>query len=207
MQASLHTMQVDKLKLSKDGKGAASVRKQDSQVADAQLLTKYQQSLAQFRKRKLTKGDRENATMSKLRKFKARMKEDGAHVASAARGVADAADGEAVNQAAPASDEQGQKPSAELAYDGKVNNNIDHRSYLPAAWRVRSPGTASWAVCSTQLLRHDMCTALVAEHTAPSLCFAAGACRQLEQQFLRPLFRPCCRWTRTPRMITLISHP
>jgi hypothetical protein len=23
-------------------------------------------------------------------------------------------------------------------YDGKVNRDVDHRTYLPAAWRVRS---------------------------------------------------------------------
>ena len=41
----------------------------------------------------------------------------------------------------------GRKPEA---YNGKVNKDIDHRAYLPAAWRVRS--CPPWHLLQTALL-------------------------------------------------------
>jgi hypothetical protein len=109
--------------MSKEGKGAAAARKKQLEVADAELLTNYQLSLAQYRQRKRAKGDREQESLAKLRRFQARLKEgavDQAHV----------------------SQDQGEKAagggqSDRKAYDGKLNSDIDHRAYMPASWRVR----------------------------------------------------------------------
>lgn len=106
-------LQVDKLKLSKEGKGAAASRKQKDEVPDAGLLTQYQLSLAQFRQRKRVKGDREKDLLGKLKTFQGKLKEPAGAAAAAA----------------------GSSKAVDVGSNGK---EVDHRAYLPPAWRVRA---------------------------------------------------------------------
>lgn len=152
---------MDKLKMSKAGQGAAAVRRRQQELPDAELLTKYQRSLAHYRAQKLAKGDKEASTLEKIKTFSARLRaekvdaaqqsgtaDDASHAAKPTKAQGDA-DGEA--EAAPGK-----------GYDGEVNKKIDHRAYLPAAWRVRAPSDACilhacWArtrVVVTQHARH-----------------------------------------------------
>ena len=116
---------MDKLKMSKEGKGAAATRKKQSEVPDAALLTKYQESLARFRQQKRQKGDQDNASHARLKSFTAKLKEQ--------RKVAK----ENGSSARPVVNEHSAADTAVPGYDGQVNNAIDHRSYMPTAWRVR----------------------------------------------------------------------
>jgi hypothetical protein len=119
--------QMEKLRMSKAGAGAAASRKRQTVVPDAALLTKYQHSLAQFRQHKRAKGDRETATLSLLKSFTAKLKDqrkegstDGG-LRSVAEGVGD------------------EKKNSGDGYGGKLKGGIDHRAYLPTAWRVCHP--------------------------------------------------------------------
>jgi peptidyl-prolyl cis-trans isomerase SDCCAG10 len=125
-------MQVEKLRISKPGKGSAAARKRQQAVPDAELLTKYQRSLAQFRQQKLARGDKESMTMERLKGFSARLK-------SGRTGLQP--DGAETSTEEKAKDTLLKEEPVESrgdGYDGKVNRDVDHRTYLPAAWRVRS---------------------------------------------------------------------
>lgn len=90
----------------------------DSKGSD--FISDHQKIVAQYKRQKLSR-ERQADTLSKLKEFKSRLKD--------ARSGASRDD--AVSQATPAS------AADNAAYDGKVNKNIDHRSYMPASWRVR----------------------------------------------------------------------
>ena len=138
--------------MSKEGKGAAAERKRQHVVPDAALLTKYQQSLAQYRQRKRVKGDSDAETLARLQSFTARLKAE--RLTGVAQGASDeAAAGSVPDSSASAA---GKTVVDGQGYDGEVNKDIDHRAYLPPAWRVRS--LAMWRACTTSV--HKMRTAL-----------------------------------------------
>jgi hypothetical protein len=155
---------MEKLKMSKEGKGAAAARKRQAEVPDAALLTKYQASLAQFRQRKRDKGDAESATLARLKGFTARLKEQrrgGSNAESGAGALPGMAAYADAGEEAP--DGGGAGAEAARGYNGEVNKAIDHRSYLPAAWRVRISSKAPFE--SLHVWRHDANTARL-----PCLC-------------------------------------
>lgn len=117
---------------SKPGQGAAATSARLAQVADAELMTSYQASLAQFKQRKRAKGEREADVLARLKTFTTLLKQkpsDAAAAGMAAKSAADAAMAAARVQSSAAVGSSG--------YDGKVNRAIDHSAYLPPAWRVR----------------------------------------------------------------------
>lgn len=67
-------LQIDKLKLTAQGKGAASERRRQQEIPDAQLLTRFQHTLAEHRQRKRARGTQEADVLGKLRDFKSKMK-------------------------------------------------------------------------------------------------------------------------------------
>lgn len=67
-------MQIDKLKLTAQGQGAAAERKRQQEIPDAQLLTRFQHSLAEHRQRKRARGAQESGILGKLRDFKSKVK-------------------------------------------------------------------------------------------------------------------------------------
>jgi hypothetical protein len=67
-------MQIEKLKLTAQGKGAAAERKRQQEIPDAQLLTNFQRTLAEHRQRKRARGTQERDVMKKLRRFKSKLK-------------------------------------------------------------------------------------------------------------------------------------
>jgi peptidyl-prolyl cis-trans isomerase SDCCAG10 len=136
---------VDKLKLTAEGKGAAAGRKRMAEVPDAQLLTRFQQSLAEHRQRKRARGVQEQDVLNKLRSFKS-------HLQSGKSGKGSVPVKLSASETAAVGASKASAP-----YSGQVNEDIDHRAYLPPAWRVRT-----WS-------------ASCALHAAPSqllLCFA-----------------------------------
>ena len=128
---------MDKLRLSKAGKGAAATAKRELQAQDVELLTRYQAALAQFRQRKRARGAAEGATMSRLKDFTSRLREQRKGGSTAVAGME--ADGGAVSEAAAGQEAD----DGDKGYAGRVNRNIDHRAYMPAAWRVRLLHAAS----------------------------------------------------------------
>lgn len=96
----------------------AAAQVTDHKVSD--FISAHQKSVAKYKRQKLSREERQADTLSQLKAFKTRLKDARTSVAI----------GEGTSQVAltPASDNP--------AYDGKVNKNIDHRSYMPASWRV-----------------------------------------------------------------------
>ena len=111
-----------------------------AEVVDAELLTSYQHSLAKFKQRKVVKGDREKDVMARLKTFTTMLKKkpamataipEGGVLASLSVSVQDTVKG------GETSDPSNSKAVDGVSgYDGKVNKEMDHRTYLPAAWRV-----------------------------------------------------------------------
>lgn len=145
--------------MSKEGKGAAAQRKRQNVVPDAALLTKYQRSLAQHRQRKRARGDADDETRARFRAFQERLKAEKSRVGPAADEEAGAANGTADGVAADG--DRGSKAEAQ-AYDGQVNKGIDHRAYLPAAWRVRCN--------TTRMLRMTAAAPADATYITPAAC-------------------------------------
>jgi hypothetical protein len=153
-------MQVEKLKISKPGKGAAAVRKRRQDVPDMELLTKYERSLAQYRQQKLARGDKESLTVERLKGFAARLKSGRsglnasfpAHAGTSCNEITTG--NEKLESTAP---EEASQEAGSVAYDGKVNRGADPRAYLPAAWRVRYPHATCeqnrfWQLCAREHL-------------------------------------------------------
>lgn len=97
--------------------------KTSEEVADADLLKPWQLSREKYKQRKRLVGDREKDTLARLAKFQSVLRAPDSAPAGgkAAGGAVEAPD------AAAASDK---------GYDGKVRDDIDHKAYMPAAWRV-----------------------------------------------------------------------
>lgn len=149
---------VQKLHMSKAGKGAASKRAATKEVVNSELLTAHQRAVASIRQRKQLKGSQDKSTMDRLKQFSAMLDtrqptaetraptepaepdaRNGAASAQAAPVARDGAGGgkaKGLDEKTKGLDEKTKGPE-DAAYDGKVNSKIDHASYLPAAWRVR----------------------------------------------------------------------
>lgn len=85
------------------------------------FISDHQKSVAKYKRQKRSREERQADTLSQLKAFKTRLKD-----ARSSVGIE-----EKTPQVALA------RASGNPAYDGKVNKNIDHRSYMPASWRVR----------------------------------------------------------------------
>ena len=119
------------------------------------FISDHQKIVAQYKRQKFTREERQADTLSKLKEFKSRLKD--------ARSGASRDD--AVMQATPAS------AADNAAYDGKVNTNIDHRSYMPASWRVRP-----FLACSQRHLIHvDLTYAAAYSVHLPPLYYTSQA--------------------------------
>lgn len=87
---------------------------------ESRLLSDHKRLMGQYKKQKLSRADRQTYTLSKLKDFKSRLKD-------ARLGVEDP---DAVSEAPH------QAGLDVTGYSGQVNQTIDHRSYMPASWRV-----------------------------------------------------------------------
>lgn len=93
-------------------------------VQDHELLTEWQRRRQEYKERKRLGGSRDRDTMSKLALFMEKIKDSKKQSGNSKYG---------------GSQDELAEGSGELkegGYGGKVDANIDHRSYMPAAWRV-----------------------------------------------------------------------
>ncbi|GLI71539.1 hypothetical protein VaNZ11_016771 [Volvox africanus] len=109
-----------------------------TEVADADLLKPWQLSRERYKARKRAVGDREKETLARLSKFTAALR--GGPTTAASQLPDAAADaGTGGNQSHDSAAVQGQTADVDMTgYAGKVRSDLDHRSYMPAAWRVDS---------------------------------------------------------------------
>ncbi|KAG2482855.1 hypothetical protein HYH03_018246 [Edaphochlamys debaryana] len=98
--------------------------KTTQEVADADLLKPWQLQREKYKARKKAVGSREKDTLAKLSKFTAALR------------TAPAPAVEAKEEAAAKGEGKGDGKGGEKAYAGQVRSDIDHRAYMPAAWRV-----------------------------------------------------------------------
>lgn len=118
---------------------------------DRNLLTDWERRRQEFKARKRLTGNREKDTMSKLSAFMQKIKKtgpDGREIADAGgKGSSKAIPAELPaqaptvaagdNAAAPQKDRKEENlEDQEEGYAGKVDVGIDHRAYMPAAWRL-----------------------------------------------------------------------
>lgn len=100
------------------------------QVADADLLKPYQLMREKYKQQKRRIGNREKETLARLSKFVDVLK----------NGKPPAPEGPsapsslATEKADPAAGAEGAAERG--AYAGKIRKDIDHRAYMPAAWRI-----------------------------------------------------------------------
>ncbi|KXZ45505.1 hypothetical protein GPECTOR_54g247 [Gonium pectorale] len=109
-----------------------------TEVADADLLKPWQLSRERYKARKRAVGDREKETLARLSKFTAMLRSGPSQPPkplsdAPAKAGADAA-GNDSSGGADADAAAGGKGDA--GYAGKVRADLDHRAYMPAAWRV-----------------------------------------------------------------------
>ena len=94
------------------------------QVENADLLKPWQLAREKYKQRKRLVGDREKATLARLKHFSDAIKKmPAAGVGSSAK--------------APEEDVLGEPTATDEGYSGKVRTDIDHKEYLPPSWRVR----------------------------------------------------------------------
>lgn len=132
--------------------------KTEAVVADAELLKPFQLTREKYKAKKRQLGNRQQETLAKLAQFTAKLRggSGGSSAAGAASEGAAAAAGGANKQqsvaaavqaataaaaaaaaaAAGGQEQAGGKEAEGQLYDGKVRQDIDHRAYMPAAWRV-----------------------------------------------------------------------
>lgn len=129
-------------RLAEQGRGRKSsaavvVPSKQIKVADSELLTDWERKRQEYKQRKRLGGSREKETLQRLARFqeqlKSKAKAAAAAEADAERAQRGAADADAGGQLQGA--ERGQV-AGEAGYSGKVREDIDHRAYMPAAWRV-----------------------------------------------------------------------
>ncbi|GIL90281.1 hypothetical protein Vretimale_16331 [Volvox reticuliferus] len=107
-----------------------------AEVADADLLKPWQLSRERYKARKRAVGDREKETLARLSKFTAALR-GGPEPAGPQLPDAAAGGGIGGNQSHDSAAVQSQAADVDMAgYAGKVRSDLDHRSYMPAAWRV-----------------------------------------------------------------------
>mmetsp|Transcript_6778 Transcript_6778/g.18192 ORF Transcript_6778/g.18192 Transcript_6778/m.18192 type:complete len:560 (-) Transcript_6778:204-1883(-) len=95
------------------------------EVVDAELLKPWQLSRETYKQRKRITGSREKSTLERLQAFQSKLSK-----AQAAANKAEEDQKAETRGAAQAS------TSEKKGYAGKVDNSIDHTTYMPAAWRV-----------------------------------------------------------------------
>ena len=112
---------IEELKMQTKAKGIGRLAAADA-VADAELLKPWQLAREKYKQQKGRIGDREKDTMSRLRDFQHKL------------------NSQDPNKKLPDHVEKAtdRAPIEALGYDGKVSTEIDHNSYLPAAWRLES---------------------------------------------------------------------
>jgi len=108
------------------GKRGAAPRRPAKEVENAELLTTWQLSRARYKQQKRLTGAREKDTLAKLQRFQSKLS------SSVTGGQAEQ---ETARSEAEDGEETAEAPSG-VAYDGRVREDIDHSSYMPAAWRV-----------------------------------------------------------------------
>ncbi|GAB4822798.1 hypothetical protein N2152v2_009844 [Parachlorella kessleri] len=106
-------------------------------IEDAELLTGWERKRQEYKQRKRLGGDRQKATLARLAKFAASLQAKPAPTAAATAAVAVASAGaaEAVPSQAAAAGVAAGAAGGE-GYRGEVRQDVDHRAYMPAAWRV-----------------------------------------------------------------------
>ncbi|KAL4431122.1 hypothetical protein ABPG75_006378 [Micractinium tetrahymenae] len=141
-------------RLAEQGRGRKSaaavvVPSKQIKVADSELLTEWERKRQEYKQRKRLGGSREKETLQRLARFqeqlKAKAKADAAAAAEAAAGEA-AGEAEAERRQRGAADAEGGQQQhkegqqggreGDAGYSGRVREDIDHRAYMPAAWRV-----------------------------------------------------------------------
>lgn len=118
-----------------DRKGLAAGVRGSGEVVDAGLLKPWQLMREKYKSRKRAVGGREAATLARLEHFKSALKGSGTVSAGQGAGAGQAAEAEAAGPAGG----QGHNATSGASsskYSGKVREDIDHKAYQPAAWRV-----------------------------------------------------------------------
>lgn len=109
------------------------------QLHDGELLTAWERKRQEYKERKRLGGHREQDTMSRLASFVGKLKAGtglaGDAPASKAAAPVAAPPPAVADAAAPAA---GEEAEADEGYAGKVDGKVDHRAFLPAAWRFDS---------------------------------------------------------------------
>ncbi|KAL4859368.1 Peptidyl-prolyl cis-trans isomerase CYP57 [Chlorella vulgaris] len=102
-------------------------------VADSELLTDWERKRQEYKQRKRLGGGREKETLQRLAQF-------GQELKAATTQAAPAEQQQQQKEQQAAEQQNGQQPAlakeGDAGYDGKVREDIDHRAYMPAAWRI-----------------------------------------------------------------------
>ena len=110
------------------------------QIQDKDLITNWDQRRQEYKERKRLTGHREKDTMSKLATF---MQKIGSKTAgkSSEKDASSTVDAKSIKEKPEVGkngDTTGKNEEEKVTggYDGKVDDEIDHRAYMPAAWRL-----------------------------------------------------------------------
>ncbi len=108
------------------------------QIQDKELLTSWEQKRQLYKERKRLGGHREKDTMSKLASFMQKISSNpGSSSKQAEEKEEKSNGGERDNpEEKNIGGDGGEKQDADKGYDGKIDKDIDHRAYMPAAWRL-----------------------------------------------------------------------
>lgn len=121
--------------LSKAARTSAAVVAPSRQikVQNRELLTDWERRRQEYKERKRLGGRREQDTMSKLKSFLGKMKSAGGKEGSSAETAHAGGEQGAV---APGSTALQAGEEVEAGYNGEIDKDLDHRKYMPAAWRL-----------------------------------------------------------------------
>ncbi|KAG2432706.1 hypothetical protein HYH02_006689 [Chlamydomonas schloesseri] len=107
------------------------------EVADADLLKPWQLQREKYKARKKAVGNREKDTLARLNKFTAALR--GAPAADSKREASEPPRSVSEEPTAAGDKEQAAAgKEGDKGYAGKIRDDLDHRAYMPAAWRVDS---------------------------------------------------------------------
>jgi peptidyl-prolyl cis-trans isomerase SDCCAG10 len=114
------------------------------QIQDKDLLTTWEQRRQTYKERKRLAGHREKDTMSKLATFMQKISSSKPKIPENTTGGENSTRSKEENEQEKGGagehinggDIKNQKLEGGKGYDGKVDENIDHRAYMPAAWRL-----------------------------------------------------------------------
>ena len=115
-------------------KSSAAIVRPSKQIQgnaeDKALLNAWERRRHEYKERKRLTGNREKDTLSKLHGFLDKLK-SGKNKKVEGGGGGDGDGDDDNNNHESKTDEEGEK-----GYDGKIDKEIDHRAYMPAAWRL-----------------------------------------------------------------------